>query len=146
MLPLPQSGQLPAEVLPVLVALRLGRLRGPDWQDVCSAQRGELAHASGCPSPGISPFSIPGYLPPVSCPCPSPQLQGATAVGPPRLPLQYLPSVAQGGEQCPPRVAGGGCAAPALQSALDSHSRAKQSTLKSSSPVAAPGEKLFLSC
>lgn len=145
-LPRPHSRDLPAQVLPALRALGLGSLRRPGWQDVCSAQGGELACASECPRPGISPFSIPDYLPLVSCPCHSPQGQEATAVGPPKLTLQYPLSVPQGGEQCLPRAAGGACAVPAAQSALDSHSRVKQNTVKSRNPVAVPGEKLFLSC
>lgn len=145
-LPRPHSRDLPAQVLPVLGALGLGRLRGPGWHNVCSAQGGELGCASECPRPGISPFSIPGYLPPVSCPCHSPQGQGATSVGPTKLTLQYPLSVAQGREQCLPMVAGGACAVPAAQSALDSHSRVKQNIVELRRPVAVPGEKLFLSC
>jgi len=43
-------------------------------------------------------------------------------------------------------MARGACAVSALRSALGSHSRAEQSTAESSSPVAAPGEKLFSFC
>lgn len=92
--PPPQATQqLPAEVLAVLGALGLGSLRGPGWQDVCSAQGGELACASECPSPGTSPFPIPDYLPPLSCSHPSLQGQGATAGGSSKPTLQYLLSV-----------------------------------------------------